>query len=176
MTRFLSRIWKLYQGTGDKGRGIGNEIKRALHKAIKKVTEDISELRYNTAISALMILLNEFEKDPSGVSTDDRKTFLQLLAPFAPHIAEELWAMQKGKGSIHLSAWPSYDAKVLVESTFELVVQVNGKVRGRLILPMGVTQVDAEKAIKKDPATAKYISGVPKKVVFVKNRLINFVM
>ncbi len=177
MTRFLNRVWKFFEKP--KGQSLKSKkssaSRRITHKTIKKVTEDIEALRYNTAISALMVLLNEFESTPGAVLPSDRRAFLQLLAPFAPYITEELWVTLGGKGSIHVSAWPTFDPAALEEDTFELVVQVNGKVRGRLALSRGATREAAEKAVRAEESLAKHFVGNPKKVIFVPNRLINFV-
>ncbi|MBI2054772.1 MAG: leucine--tRNA ligase, partial [Candidatus Sungbacteria bacterium] len=200
MTRFLNRVWRFYsekskiKSQKSKLQLKNQKLERIVHRTIKKITEDIVGLRYNTAISALMILLNEFEEFPGAVSGEDVKIFLQLLAPFAPHIAEELWSrffadkksrirdsrsesgQQRDKGSIHKSSWPSYDEKLIHEDTFQLIVQVNGKVRGRINLPRGVSQKDAESAVRADAAAAKFLTSEPQKVVFVRDRLINFVV
>lgn len=197
ITRFLERTWKLcggdtaqnYKFKTPASQRIQNsnvQIQRILHKTIQKVTEDIENLQYNTAISALMILLNEFEKQPHGVALEDKKVFLKLLAPFAPHITEEVWQrLQKGATrkarvkrflSIHTEKWPSFDAALVRDDSFELIVQINGKVRGRVRLPIGARKDEAQKAARAIPAVRQQLSGSPKKVIFVPDRLINFVI
>lgn len=182
MTRFLERVWKLCQRTKDKRRKTKAlvvsplSLDKILHKTIKKVTEDIENLQYNTAISALMVLLNEFEADTSAVSRECKEIFLKLLAPFAPHLTEELWASLGKKGSIHRSSWPKYSERVLIEETFLMVIQVNGRVRATTTVKSGISEDDARKIALENPMVKKYLSGVPKKVIFVKNKLINFVV
>ena len=189
ITRFLERAWKFAnqvilsakpEGSRDSSPTAQNDnLKRLIHKTIKKVTEDIEGLQYNTAVSALMVLLNEFEEHRDSVMYEDVKIFLKLLAPFAPHLTEELWQkLQKQKkfASIHTEPWPKYNLKLLKEDTFELVIQINGKVRGRATLAVGASEAEAKKAALALPQVKQYISGEPKKVIFVPNKLINFVV
>ena len=138
LERFLKRVWNLgeselkVQGSESKNRAL-------LHKTIKKVTEDIENLHYNTAISALMILLNGFEEQ--GTTREDFKMFLKLLAPFAPHLTEEIWRENFGhKTSIHREPWPTYDPKFLIEDTITMVLQVNGKMRDTVSMDATVTE------------------------------------
>lgn len=185
ITRFLERAWKFVENPKLKTPNLKQQLKaqklrQKTHQTIKKVTEDIEALRYNTAISALMTLLNEYEAEPDTVRADDKKTFLKLLAPFAPFVTEELWQRHVARRgefrSLHCEAWPAFDPKLVREDTFELVVQVNGKVRGRITLPVGIAESDAERAVKGDARVKGFVMGVPKKVVFVPNRLMNFVL
>lgn len=198
ITRFLERVWKFVYEFGSakipnskfpipnksqiSNSKIQKETERIIHKTIKKVTEDIENLQYNTAISALMTLLNEFEKNPEAVSARHLKIFLKLLAPFAPFITEELYnnlrvspRKSASASSIHLEQWPRYDPKLLQEATFELVIQVNGKVRGRANLPIGASEKEAKEAALSDESVRKYLTREPRKVVFLPNKLINFV-
>ncbi len=177
ITRFLERVWVLAHKRQQ--RKIKNEnMQRALHRAIKKVTDDIENLQYNTAISALMVLLNVFEENEHAVAREDIKIFLKLLAPLAPHITEELWqGFIKGKPkSIHHEAWPLYNPAMIAQKTFELIIQVNGKVRGRLVLAMGTSEGDAVRRARGVPGVARHLSAEPKKVIFVPDKLINFVV
>ena len=175
LTRFLERVLRL---VGESRRTEEKSRNRILHKTIKKITEDIENLQYNTAISTLMTLLNNFEA--GGFSGEDTKIFLKLLAPFAPHLTEELWQTyfsKRGKfKSIHLETWPKYDPSATEEKTFELVVQVNGKVRGRAVLPAGAGESEAKKAALSIENIQQHIKGEPWKVIFVPNKLINFVI
>ena len=174
ITRFLGRVWKFFDESPNAGES-HEAIKRAAHRAIKKVTEDIEAFQYNTAISSLMILLNEFERKPKEVSRVEKKIFLQLLAPFAPHITEELWTKFNETSSIHRSKWPEFDPKLIEEGIFELVVQINGKVRGKITLPRDAGEEEAKAAVLKDERMKTVVSAHPKKIVFVRDRLINFV-
>ena len=154
---------------------------KALHACIKKVTEDLEGLRFNTAISAMMVFVND------AIGWTDRpvpilKTFLQLLAPFAPHLSEELWArlhIQAGQPAPSLSyaVWPSFDPSLLIESEIELPVQVNGKLRDVIRVPAQATAVEAETAARaSEKVTPFLIDKTVRKVVFVPGKLVNFVV
>ncbi|MCR4322497.1 MAG: leucine--tRNA ligase [Candidatus Azambacteria bacterium] len=147
-----------------------------LHKTIKKVTEDIENFRFNTAISAMMILLNELEKQPPLPISVCRALVL-LLAPFAPHLTEEMWEMLGGKGSVHAQKWPTHDKQLIQEDEFDLVVQVNGKVRDVLRLPKGITESDALHHATDSEKVKKFIAGQEiKKKIFIQDRLINIII
>jgi leucyl-tRNA synthetase len=189
ITRFLERVWVLAQNhrsqTTDHKSIRNKETQRTLHKTIKKVTEDIENLQYNTAISALMILLNAYEASPDAVSADDIKIFLKLLAPFAPHIAEEIWQgmgygrtgkTKKGFRSIHREAWPAHNPHLAREEEFSLVVQINGKTRAVIRLPRGTGESVAVSAARADDAVRRHLTADPRKTIFVPDRLINFVI
>jgi len=152
-------------------------LERLVHKTTKKVTEDIENLHYNTAISALMILLNAMEKNKDSLLVVHNSLFLKLLAPFAPHIAEELWEKSGNKTSIHLEPWPEYDPRLVEEETFELVVQINGKTRVTVSAQKGLSRKEAEEAALGIAKISEILGGKkPKKVIFVPDRLINFVV
>lgn len=184
--RFLERVWQLRYGAGNVERGTTKqnqelrkhykELERLLHQTIKKVSEDIEEMRFNTAVSALMVLLNKMEQ-AGGVTLIHYTLFLKLLSPFAPHIADELWAQLGNKKSIHLEKWPKFNPKLVKEDTFMLVIQINGKVRDSVEAEFGIAQQEAEHLVF---ARARIQELAPKnkikKVVFVPNRLINIVM
>jgi leucyl-tRNA synthetase len=146
-----------------------------IQKTIKKVSEDIENMRFNTAVSALMILLNEFEKEGTVVE-ENFEIFLQLLAPFAPHITEELWNILGHKKSIHIEPWPTFDPSLLIESSVKIAVQVNGKTRAEIEIA-----TDAEEEAIKATALAlesvkKWLNGkAPSRIIVVKGRLINIV-
>ena len=157
------------------------KLERLLHQTIKKVTEDIENLRFNTAVSALMILLNEMEKERTAVSCDMAAIFLKLLAPFAPHFAEELWQKVRKRSkpfaSIHAEEWPRYNPALIKENSFELVVQVNGKVRDSFIIPANISEADAKKLTLERESVKIYLSGrEPKRVIYVSGRLVNIVI
>jgi leucyl-tRNA synthetase len=179
--RFLHRVWKLGQThvaeqvspDGDAQR----KNEHALHQAIKKVTEDIETLNYNTAISALMICLNEFEKG-APPSRDGFSVFAKLLAPFAPHIAEEIWRTLLGhKTSIHREQWPAYNPKLIASDTFTLVIQVNGKVRDSVEVPPDITEAHAKEIALQRERVRQFVGKAePKNVIYVRGRLINIVI
>ncbi|QQS21428.1 MAG: class I tRNA ligase family protein [Candidatus Moraniibacteriota bacterium] len=147
-----------------------------LHKTIRKVSEDIEAMRFNTAISALMILVNEFERRET-VSRNTLEILLRLLSPFAPHIAEELWERLGNPSSIVFSEWPSFDESLLQEERVECAVQVNGKLRARLSIVPGLSEQDAVEKVLEHKDVQKFLSGKERvKTIFVPDRLINFVV
>ncbi|MDO8560985.1 MAG: leucine--tRNA ligase [bacterium] len=176
ITRFLDHVWNFVTKIKTANRKTDENLERAIHQTIKKVTEDIEGLRYNTAVSAMMILLNVFGAYPVGATKDQAGTFIKILAPFAPFISEELWVFLGNKGSIHKASWPAFNKKYLQEETFQLVVQINGKTRAVLKAATDIDEEGARKLVLENEIVKKYISDVPKKVIFVKNRLINFVV
>ena len=180
--RFLERVWKVatqiqknFSGLLQPSAGtfpVQNSSVSALHKTIKKVSEDIEGMRFNTVISALMIFLNENPTMPKEVY----EIFLKLLAPFAPHITEELWQLLGHKQSIHLEPWPKYDLSRIKDTEIKIVVQVNGKVRGEIIVPAETGEDEIKSKALTEGSVSKYISSTPKKVIYVKGRLINIVV
>lgn len=170
-TRFLEKVYRVGTEKIVK-KGEDAALTKLLHKTIKKVTEDIESMSFNTAISAMMVFMNEASNRDS-VPENIWTPFLQILAPFAPHLTEELWS---GKKSLHVSPWPAYDASLIVDETFELIVQVNGKVRDKVSVPMNIAQTEAEKLVTAREETKKWLTATPKKVIFVPNRLINFIV
>ena len=198
ISRFLNRVWKLTRSVTlsanegslklqqDSSAMPQNDIRRPLHQTIKKVTKDIETLRFNTAISSLMIFLNELEKS-EHYNIKTLEQFLLLLAPFAPHLAEELWHKlregsdkrreKRGFNSIHKELWPKFDPKLIQDKTFELIIQVNGKLRDKVTVPRAVTQDEAEKLILERPKIKSLLKEAkPKKIVFIAGKLINLVI
>lgn len=168
--RFLDKVWRMQEIVDSKGENL--EPPTLVHQTVKKVSEDIDTLHFNTAISALMVMANAYVtgKAVTVMPPNVYRIYLKLLAPFAPHLAEELWHRLGEESSIHLSAWPSYDPIKTVTSSFELVVQVNGRVRDRFRVPASISEQDAiAKALAsanvqkhlegKEPKTVKYIQG-----------------
>lgn len=153
--RFLERVWRLREKVDEKN--TGNDLETNLHKTIKKVTDDIESLAFNTAISQMMIFVNEMEKKEK-ISKKKWKVFLKLLAPFAPHITEELWREAGEKRSIHLPPWPKYDAKKAEVNEREIAVQVNGKVRGVVCLSVSATEEEAIEKALESSEVARYIA------------------
>ena len=171
--RFLEKVWKLREKISKSSHF---SILKILNKTIKKVTEDIEAMRFNTAISAMMILATEMERAPN-ISKDDYKKFLQILAPFAPHITEELWSMIGEKKSIHLSEWPKWDESLIVDTEVKIMIQINGKVRSEVMTSVDAGEEDVKKQALLDEVVIKYTAGQEiKKVIYVKGRLINIVI
>ncbi|MFS8859514.1 leucine--tRNA ligase [Synechococcus sp. H60.1] len=156
------------------------DLRRAVHTAIKEVSEDLEEYQFNTAIAELMKLSNALAEagiPDSPVYAEGIRTLILLLAPFAPHIAEELWQAVGGTDSVHRQSWPSYDPAALVADTVTIVVQVNGKLRGSFEAPADVTPQEQERLALQSEAAQRYLQGVtPKKVVVVPKKLVNLVV
>ena len=185
--RFLNRIWKFGgkikitpnnpASAGLTGQTNQNaKLEKLLNKSIKKIGEDIEQLRYNTAISQLMILLNEMEKS-EAVPKNIFESFLKILAPFASHLAEELWEKLGHKTSVHLEKWPEYDLEKTREKTFELVIQINGKVRAKMEAPAEAGEVELQELALNHPLIKEKLAGQPpKKIIVVLGRLVNIVI
>ncbi|HYJ81044.1 MAG TPA: class I tRNA ligase family protein, partial [Longimicrobiaceae bacterium] len=173
---FLSRLWDTALHAQDGP--LDPAVEQKLHATIRKVTEDLEALSYNTAIAAMMEYLNVVR---AGGRTPERaavEPLVRLVAPFAPHLAEELWERTGGEGSVFDGArWPAFDAAKAVADTVELVVQVNGKVRARLPMPRGVGEEAARAAALADENVQRFLDGGQvRKVVFVPDRLVNLVV
>jgi leucyl-tRNA synthetase len=182
--RFLEKVWRLkskIQNPNGKSNP-KSKIQNSIHKTIKKVTEDIENLRFNTAISALMILSNEMEHANSATTNapmriEDYETLLILLSPFAPFIAEELWHELGHKESIFTEKWPEYDPEMIKDQEIELVIQVNGKVRDKMIVSADISEDDAKKLALESEKIKTFVEGKEiKKIIFVRGRLISIVI
>ena len=181
--RFVEKVWKLCKGDngdlGNKGDLCAPEIEILLNQTIKKVTEDIADMKFNTAVSSLMILVNELEKhykDSLGTKTVF-VTLLKLLAPFAPHVAEELWYGLGNKTSIHLAPWPVFDPTKLEKATVSVAIQINGKTREVMIVQTDLTEEAAKTAAFALPVVQKWLANrEPKRIIWVKNRILNFII
>jgi leucyl-tRNA synthetase len=149
---------------------------RKLHQTIKKVSEDIPRLSYNTAIAAMMEYINVVRRGERTVHRAEVQPLVQLVAPFAPHVAEELWEKMGNAVSVFDSGWPAYDPSLAADETVTIAVQVNGKTRGTIQVPPGIDQESAVAAAMKEPAIAKFVVVPPKKVIFVQGRLLNIVV
>jgi len=203
-SRFLARVWNFYTAapnlnfpTSDVGK-----LEKLAHQTIKKVSEDIETMNFNTAVSSLMILFNEMEKSSQSFNTSIFQSFIKLLAPFAPFITEELWQQLHGLtqtthrltqkksprqsvlsphksvfSSIHLESWPKYDPKLIQEEQFELVIQINGKVRDKISAKINISQKQAEAlALSQEKIKIWLKDKNVRKIIFVANRLINIVI
>ncbi|CAN5136874.1 leucine--tRNA ligase [soil metagenome] len=179
--RFLQRIWRKYQQEYSEVKTSSEENKEvviALNKTIDKVTHDIELLKFNTAISSMMIFINEWEPVANGLSPENAKKLLKILSPFAPFMTEELWhAIFNEKESIHLAVWPQIDTKALQDSTVTLPVQVGGKMRGTITVPIDSSEAVVIEMLQKDAKMSKYlVEGTYKKVIFVKNKILNIII
>ena len=172
--RFLDRVAGLTDLL-DKKQG-ASSIEVSLHKTIKKVSEDIEAMKFNTAIAAMMTLLNEIYKAET-ISRDELVTYLKLLSPFAPHIAEEIYESIGGEGFLTISEWPVYDEAKTVDATIEVGVQVNGKVRGVASLPVGCSKEEALDIARKQEKVAAFLEGKTiVKEIYVPGKILNFVV
>ena len=170
--RFLKKFWRLFEGLSDEP--ATKEELKVLHQTVKKITDDIERFSFNTCVSTFMICANTLTDLKCG-----KRTVLEpmavLIAPFAPHIAEELWHQLGHESSVCDATWPVCDPQFLVEDTVKYPVQFNGKMRFMLELPADISQADAVKAVQAAPESAKWLTGEPKKVIFVPKKIINIV-
>ncbi|MFN9795689.1 MAG: leucine--tRNA ligase [Gemmatimonas sp.] len=173
--RFLDRLGASARDASGEGTP-DVAVRRKLHRTIKKVGEDTANLGYNTAIAAMMEYLNAVRRGERTPHRDEVRPLVQLAAPFAPHLAEECWEALGHSTSVFDGGWPTYDPALLVDDEVDLVVQVNGKVRGKLRVPAAIGQAEALALARADEAVAKFVTGEPKKVVFVPKRLLNLVV
>ena len=174
--RFLERIWGLGENVID-GDGYRDFMVGEMNRTIKKVTEDIDEMKFNTAIAALMALINVIAEKGGKVTRDELKTILLLVSPFAPHLAEEMWEMFAFGGTINDQSWPKYDAAKCIDNEVEIVVQVNGKIRARMSVGIDEAQ-DAviEKAKNNEKVAAEINCKTVIKELYVKGKLVNIVV
>ncbi len=173
--RFLEKAFALHEMIVD-GDGYRAAVETDFHKTIKKVTEDIEGLKMNTAIAALMSLLNVITAT-GGITRDELKTYITLLNPFAPHMTEELWEMCGFEGMLNATKWPVYDEAKCVDSTVEIAVQVNGKIKARINVAADIESADAIAAAKAEAGVIEAIEGkTVVKELYIKGRLVNIVV
>ncbi len=175
VNRYLNRLWSSVADHKTDGDPDG-AVMSALHRTIKKVGDDIPKLGYNTAIAALMEYMNTLREGERHPHRAEVEPLVQLTAPFAPHIAEELWERLGHTGSVFDAGWPKFDPALIASDTVTYAVQVNGKLRGTIDLAPDVSQDAAVAAALADPQIRRHITGEPKRVVFVPKKLLNFVL
>jgi leucyl-tRNA synthetase len=173
VSRFLQRVWQLQEKV--KGISCPLPLEKLRHKLIKKITNDIETYNFNTAVSTFMETVNMIARE-EFVPKVFWRTFLILLKPFAPHLAEELWSRLGHEKNMTVERWPNYNEALIKEDKVELIVQVNGKLRDRIKVPADSQAEEVKKIALTSEKIKKYVSGEPKKVIFVPNRLINFVI
>ena len=173
--RFLDRLWS---STLDAQRNGDPDVvvMRKLHKTIRKVTEDLTRLSYNTAIAAMMEYMKVLRASERTPHANEVEPLVQLVAPFAPHVAEELWERIGHKRTIFDSGWPAFDPELAADELVTVAVQVNGKTRGTVQVDPDASQEDAVAAAMADPAIARFVTSDPARVIFVKGRLLNIVV
>lgn len=174
VNRFLRKLWSIFGRRKEMERS--SQEKKIMHTLIKKVTKDIENFSFNTSIAAFMIAVNELGKS-SEVSVDSMDEFARLIAPFAPHIAEEFWHELGHEGSVNDSHWPEWDEEALKEDTVKYPVQFNGKMRYNIEVPAGSDKNAVEAAALADPSAERWLEGkTPKKVIVVPGRIVNIVV
>ena len=173
--KFIERVWKLQDAVTD-DEGYSADLEKTMHKTIKKVTEDYDRMKFNTGIAALMSLVNDFYKKGS-VTKGEYLTLITLLNPVAPHATEELWQMFGGEGYLSLAKWPEYDESKTVDDEIEIVVQINGKIKGKLTVSADTSDDDIRNAALADETIAALTEGKTiVKTIVVKGRLVNIVV
>ena len=171
--RFLDRTAGLLDIA--KGSGATPELESSFHKTVKKVSDDIEEMKFNTGIAALMTLINEIY-DHGSLTVDELKTFVSLLCPYAPHLSEEIWEKCGGKGLLSLGEWPEFDEAKTVDETVEIAVQICGKLRATITIPRDADKDEAIAAAKADARVAEQLAGKNiVKEIYVPGRIVNIV-
>lgn len=174
--RFLDRVWRLQDMLDDKAEGISKDMLHPVHQCIKKVSEDYESMKFNTAIAAMMTLVNGFY-DKGSITKGELKALLLLLSPVAPHISEEIWQLQGFGDPIYKQPWPQYDTRFLVLPEVEIAVQINGKVRGHINVRSDLTQEEAAAALPQDETIQALIGNKQiVKLIFIPGRLLNVVV
>ena len=172
--RFLDKVWNLAESCAD-SLDYTKENEAGIHKCIKKVADDIEAMKVKTAIAAMMTLVGDFQKN--GCSKGDMRTLVTMLSPFAPHVAEELWAMLGGEGFVCQQPWPAYDESKTVADTVQMAVQVNGKVRANIVVPAGADNDAIIAAAQADAKVRKFTDGMALvKTIVVPGRLVNLIV
>ncbi len=176
--RFIERVWRIAESVTSNSSVTNTDILKSLHKTIKKVTNDIVDFNLNTAISAMMIMVNDIEKYTHEISVSDFKKFLQILAPFAPHMTEEIWQEYFGEtSSIHLAPWPDYDESLTMDTTVTIGIQVNGKVRTEITLEKGIDEAIVRDQVLALPEIQKWVGDSEiKKFMYIPERVISIVV
>jgi leucyl-tRNA synthetase len=172
--RFLDKVWALFEGEIAETEPDLPEL-RLVNQTLKKVGADIESFRFNTAIASLMVLVNQISKNKVQ-SKHTLETLVLMLAPFAPFLAEELWAKLGFKESVHNETWPTYNEKYLEEDLATIVVQVNGKVRATIEMNNNSTREEVEKAAIEHQNVKKFVTGKPKKIIYIPGKILNIVL
>ena len=172
--RFLDRVSSLPEIV--KGEGVTEKLEASMHKLIKKVTNDIDTMKFNTAIAAMMAFINDVYEYGS-LTKDELVTFIKLLNPFAPHLTEEMWSNMNGEGFLSLAKWPEYDEAKTVENSIEIAVQINGKLRSTITVSKTISKDDAISVAKSDAKIAEALDGkTVVKEIFVPGKIVNIVV
>ena len=174
--RFLEKVWRLVDDCRENKKS-GSEAVKLLHKLNKKVGDGLAELRFNTVVAAFMEFVNFAQQNKKDIGKDSLERLLLLLAPFAPHITEELWLKLGHKTSIHQQKWPKYDPKLIAEEKITLIVQINGKMRDKIEVARDITEEEARQIVLAGEKVKKWLESKKiRKIIFVPGRLINLVV
>lgn len=175
--RFLNRVWQVFDNQQKIGSQTSKELLSKLHQLIKKVSEDLETMKFNTAVAAFMEFVNAWAEDKQVLSKKDTEIFLRLLSPLTPHLAEELWEKMGYKKSVFLESWPEYNKKLINQETWQLIIQINGKVRDKIEVKQGISEKEVKEiALSQDKIKQWLDSQKPKKIIYIPNRLINIVV
>jgi leucyl-tRNA synthetase len=179
MEKFLKRVKRLVESEFEVSHESSSTVNKSLDSTIKAVSEDIENLRYNTAIAKLMSLTNILNENKGSISRDSLKKYLLMFSPFAPFMTEELWELMGESGSIHINSWPDFDEANIQKDTFDIAISVNGKLRGVISIP--ASNIDNKEMIietaKKDPKIESYLSDTtPRQIIYVPGKILNFVV
>jgi leucyl-tRNA synthetase len=183
VSRFLMRVWRFFiedeggfkPGLLEKG-GLPAEMVKILHQTTKKVTHDIENMSFNTAISQMMVFMNQAYQMPE-LNAEACETFIKLLYPFAPHIAEELWFLMGHTQTIAYELWPTYNDELTKENEFEMVIQINGKIRSKQMVSADISEDEMKTVSLADEKIKGYLEGNEvKKIIVVKKKLVNIIL
>jgi len=169
--KYLNRVWRIQDNLIDQADA---SLVKALHKTIKKVTEDIQSFKFNTAIASLMELTNAIYQ--SGADKEVYSKLILMLSPIAPHFAEELWEKIGNKGGILKASWPSYDPSLLIEDQITIIIQVNGKLRSKVEVPADISEAALKEKVLADQKLSPWLKSPPRKFIYVPKKLINLVV
>ena len=173
--RFMERVWNMQEFLSDE-EDYSEDLESTMHKTVKKVTEDIERMKFNTAIATLMALVNDVYKKGS-ITRGEMRTFLLLLNPTAPHITEEMWERAGFEGCLNEASWPTYDEAKTVDDVVEIVAQINGKVKDRIMISANLSKEEMEQAVLENDTVKKLIDGKTiVKVICVPGKLVNIVV
>ena len=173
--RFIERVWNLQELLTDE-EGLSEDLEKAFHKTIKKVTEDYDKMKFNTGIAALMALINDIYKKGS-ITRGELKIFITLLNPAAPHLTEEMWVNAGFEGFLHETTWPKYDEGKTVDDTVEIVAQINGKVKDKIQIATNISKDEMEAVALQNEKIKALIEGkTVVKVICVPGKLVNIVV
>ncbi len=175
--RFLNRVWELYQDKNNFIQQSDQDLINKLHQTIKKVGQDLEAMKFNTAISAMMEFVNLWADKEKKLTQQDAESFLKILAPFVPHLAEEIWQNLGNQKSIFKQDWPEYDRDLLKQETWQLIIQINGKVRDKIEVKQDISEQEAKKIVLEQNKVKQWLAGKePKKIIYIPQRLINIVV